>query len=122
MQFFFYGTLMNADRLQSVLQGAEARSVGAGSVVGTLYDLGEYPGLILGGPATVPGFLFDVDEADATRLDDYEGVGEGLYARRLIQVTTCAKAANLVDAWTYEYLGPVENLRPIARWHGPQRP
>ncbi len=120
MQFFFYGTLMNADRLRSVLQGAGSRPVAAASVVGTLYDLGEYPGLVLSGFETVPGFLFDVDEAEVTRLDEYEGVDDGLYARRLTQVTTCDTAANRIDAWTYEYLGSVENLRPIARWDGPR--
>ena len=122
MQFFFYGTLMNTDRLRSVQHGAGARPVATASVAGTLYDLGEYPGLVLDGAAIVPGVIFDIEETGVVRLDEYEGVDDGLYARRLVRVTAGDDEAAAIDAWTYEYVGPVGNLRPIARWHGPQRP
>ena len=49
----------------------------------TLYSLGEYPGLVVDGPDRegVVGELWAVDAGCLARLDAFEGVSEGLYAR-----------------------------------------
>ena len=117
MLFFFYGTLADAERRDAVLDGARGRLVGEAWIHGTLYDLGEYPALVLRGSGRVPGILCDVDGAAARRLDEYEGVHHGLYARRIANVD---RGDALAEAWIYEYLGPVDHLSPIERWQVPR--
>ena len=60
------------------------------------------------------GVLIDVDAGAVSRLDEYEGVDTGLYARRTVSVDT--GDGDAVAAATYEYLGSVAGLRAITRW------
>lgn len=114
MLFFFYGTLVSPRFLQRVLGRDVGRSAGVGHVRGSLYDLGDYPGLVLRGDSSVPGVLVEVPEEAVGRLDEYEGVGEGLYARREVAVGRSDGGSR--PAWTYVYLGPVDGRPKIRRW------
>lgn len=111
---FVYGTLQNARQREQVLRGAPTRVVGRGSVAGALYDLGEYPGLVAG-DARVPGLVIELpDDAALALLDDYEGVGEGLYARHRMSVGL--DAGGRIDAWVYVYLRSVAARPRIDSW------
>ena len=83
---FVYGTLRGngaaADRL------AGASMIGKGVVRGTLYDIdGEYPALMLYGDMPVEGEIWHVPSAAMlARVDEYEGVAQGLFRRKAITV------------------------------------
>ena len=112
---FAYGTLQEARQRDAVLRGAATREIGRGSVAGTLYDLGEYPGLVADGAARVPGTLIELpDEAALALLDAYEGVDEGLYAR--VRATVRLETGDELEAWLYSYLRPVDGRPRIASW------
>ena len=101
---------------EQALGGAAARVVGRGTVRGTLYHLGEYPGLVESdGDARVPGVILELDDdAALARLDRYEGVDEGLYVRRLVAVARDDGAVD--EAWIYFYARPVAGRQRIAAW------
>lgn len=103
---FVYGTLKRGCKNHAQMAGqtylADARS-GAGY---RLYDLGDYPGLVPdeNDRDGVLGEIWSVDEAALRRLDQFEGIDEGLYARRPI-VLNPPHDALPVDA--YLFLGSV---------------
>ena len=92
--------------------------VGEGVVLGRLYDLGRYPGLVLSESTEdkVFGELYRLRDDDVLRvLDDYEGCAPGdpephEYARRSVSVIGAGAAT---EAWAYIYNGAVEQLRLI---------
>jgi gamma-glutamylcyclotransferase (GGCT)/AIG2-like uncharacterized protein YtfP len=74
------------------LRPGEPRTV---QIPGKLYDLGWYPGIILGGDSFVTCEKIEVEDLDA--VDSYEGYHpkftvDSLYIRRPI-----------LDGWVYEY-------------------
>jgi len=81
-KLFVYGTLMTGKRPTDC-------------VVGTLFNLGAFPGIILNGRTLVKGEILEVNESMLEQLDVYEGVSSGLYRRELI------KTFNGVEAWIY---------------------
>jgi gamma-glutamylcyclotransferase (GGCT)/AIG2-like uncharacterized protein YtfP len=80
---FVYGTLKRGGRNHHYLAGqqflGEART-GPGF---TLYSLGDYPGMVRApaDPAGVTGEVWAVDAAGRQKLDELEGLDEGLYER-----------------------------------------
>lgn len=86
--------------------GLESRLalIGHERIAGTLYDLGDYPGLITGGPGTVHGQLFLppdpmlLAELDAFELHDPFNPEASEYVR--VQVTMLDSG---VEAWVYAY-------------------
>jgi len=119
MSLFVYGTLMSAAKLDAVLTGAARwQVIGPAAVAGALYDLGAYPGIRLGegNHALIPGLLVEIEPEGAAlrRLDAYEGVHEGLFARRRISLRR--KPSEHRSAWLYEYRGPVDGLRRLSAW------
>lgn len=114
-RLFAYGTLQDARQRAAVLGGAPARVVGRGSVAGVLYDLGDYPGLVPGGAGRVPGLVVELADAAAlARLDAYEDVDAGLYARQW--TTVRLDAGGECDAWVYVYRRSVGGRPRIAAW------
>ena len=78
---------------------------GTVQIPGTLYDLGWFPGIILGGENFVTCERIEVEDLDA--VDAYEGYNpkftiESLYIRRPI-----------LDGWIYEYNKSTEDKRLI---------
>ena len=105
---FTYGTL--TDDAPGILEGCER--VDTGVVRGTLYDLGDYPALLLGGDDPVPGVIWRCPADRLPALDRYEAVEDGLFRRAGVQVGEYA-------CWVYvagPKLGP--RLRPEARVSG----
>jgi gamma-glutamylcyclotransferase (GGCT)/AIG2-like uncharacterized protein YtfP len=77
-----------------------------------LFDLGEYPGMIPF-PADrdgVEGEVWSVDHASLARLDQFEGVPEGLYRREQIPLTA-PFADKIVE--TYLFNRSTEGLAEI---------
>lgn len=91
----------------------------ADAVRGALFDLGPYPALVdLDGPSAgwVDGHVRAVTERELlVSLDPYEGVGQGLFARR----ETTTRAGRRV--WVYVYLPALPQYArgPLSHWSGP---
>ncbi|MBU2583418.1 MAG: gamma-glutamylcyclotransferase [Alphaproteobacteria bacterium] len=129
---FVYGTLMTSaigrlGRLQRARLIVEARLIGAASVYGRLYDLGDYPGLVVGKDAAgvVYGELFEMRAPDATLwwLDAYEGVrpggvAQGEYDRRYVDIRHESGACH--RAWAYVYRCEIAARVSLSdgRWRG----
>lgn len=86
---FVYGTLRRGDVRDITRLLPAPQFVGMGSVAGVLYDLGPYPGVLLGGDDRVQGEVY-VISADLERLlDEIEEVWpqqSGEYSRREVAV------------------------------------
>lgn len=123
---FIYGTLMAAagdkmGRVERTWLARESRPLGPATTTGLLYDLGRYPGLVVGaGPAgTVEGELVRLaDPARSLRwLDAYEGIvpgehDQGEYRRAEIDVRLPSGPS--MRAWSYVYVKSIERARLVA--------
>ena len=82
-RLFVYGTLKRGCSNHAQLEGQ--RYLGpARTVAGyALYGLEGYPGLVRTGEGgdVVSGEVWEVDDQRLAKLDQFEGVGEGLYRR-----------------------------------------
>lgn len=91
---FVYGTLRRGEQRDINLLTPAPRWVGPASVEGVLYDLGDYPGLVLGRDAyrsqqQVRGEVYEITDALERLLDVIEEVAphpNGEYAKRQVQV------------------------------------
>ena len=105
---FAYGTLRHGGS-NDIAQLAPAPCfVGRGVIGGTLYDLGSYPGLVLGRATvgatrtSVVGEVYLISQALERRLDEIEGlapVPNGEYIKREVPVEV---AGNRVVCIVYE--------------------
>ncbi len=120
MLYFFYGTLTSKERLQLVMDGHCFQDVGKGTVKGTLFDIGAYPGLVLQGDTSIQGVIVETDDGAVAQLDEYEAVTEGLYERRRVAVER--DGGGSLVAWTYVYLGSTDGLNPIDQWQPRDEP
>jgi gamma-glutamylcyclotransferase (GGCT)/AIG2-like uncharacterized protein YtfP len=123
---FVYGTLMATagDRMGRVERTRLAREscpLGPATTAGLLYDLGSYPGLVVGAgcAGTVAGEL--VRLADPVRslrwLDAYEGLVPGEHDHneyRRVEIDVELASGHSVRAWSYIYVQSVERARPVA--------
>ena len=102
---FVYGTLRRGvGHPMSEVMERFAQEVGAARVAGRIYELGGFPGLVAGEEGDwVVGEVFRVLNAGELwpRLDAYEGVAQGLYAREKMPVRGLA---GVKEAWVYLYL------------------
>ena len=104
---FTYGTLMRGYGLHQLLAPG-AKLLGAGSVRGTLLDLGDFPGLV-DGAGRVIGEVYQLDAPELLAvLDRAEGYN---FDRRRATVTlTTGRRAR---AWIYRYRGRRDRAVPI---------
>jgi gamma-glutamylcyclotransferase (GGCT)/AIG2-like uncharacterized protein YtfP len=112
---FVYGTL-HPDRAPAEIASIVRlfRPVSTATILGRLYDLGPYPGVLLDvpQPEPIPGHLFQLpDLPDALpALDAYEGYdptgpGTSLYLRQRTQAHLPGGSATL--CWVYVYNRPI---------------
>jgi gamma-glutamylcyclotransferase (GGCT)/AIG2-like uncharacterized protein YtfP len=114
-RLFVYGTLQRERSNHDQLAGQRFLSLARTPPGWTLYDLGNYPGLVRApaDPAGVAGELWEVDAAALGRLDEFEGVAIGLYRRETL---TLADPAG-VTADAYVYLPAIAGRRQLGeRW------
>lgn len=112
MLLFIYGTLKRGGENHALLE-SQFYLGAARTVPGyTLYSLGSYPGLVAepGDLAGVEGELWRVDSPCLTRLDDLEGLGEGLYVRQPVPL---ADPATATAVETYFYARDIGGHQPI---------
>ncbi|AMR32895.1 hypothetical protein A0256_16445 [Mucilaginibacter sp. PAMC 26640] len=114
---FVYGTLLQAGNLFGAYLTRNCKLVAKGKIHGRLYDIGEYPGLVIDLKSDyVYGAIYVIDNvAILKKLDDYEGVGENeeqpdLYLRQLHPIET---ERGPIAAWVYVYNRPVAGLHLI---------
>ena len=104
---FAYGTLRSGGSAAHHLDGAELLC--EASLEGTLYDLDEFPALMLYGNSRVHGEVWNCPFSLLARLDEYERVEHGLFRR-------VAVMASGIPCWTY-VAGPAlaSRLTPDSR-------
>lgn len=115
-ELFVYGTLQRGCSNHDQLAGQTWLGDAWTAARYRLYELDGYPGMVsddfrLG--RAIPGELWAVDAAGLARLDRFEGVAEGLYAR--VPVELAPPHAGWL-AMTYLYLPPVRERTELARW------
>ena len=111
---FVYGTLRSGAAQHARLDGATL--LDHGFVRGRLYDLGPYPGAVLGGPARdrIAGEVYRLRRPvrDLAALDAYEGLApEGDYRR--VRCSVATRRLGRVRAWIYVLDGSVAGLAVI---------
>ena len=108
---FLYGTLQPDHAPAEIIRASKKlRRVCEGSVRGTLYDLGDYPGAVLDNSAggSIYGTVFELpnDEDLLTALDQYEdfhpeNVQGSLFVRTLHPVMLAS--GEFLQCWMYVY-------------------
>ncbi len=86
---FVYGTLCRGEQRDINRLKPPPAYVGEASVQGALYDLGTYPGIVLGGQGTVRGEVYRISAELERLLDEIEEVWPqqtGEYAKREVPV------------------------------------
>lgn len=116
----FYGSLMWSHGMQRDLRVADQLLlIGPCQILGTLYDLGDYPGLIQSTTNRVQAELYRIKDPKVLSLldayEDYKSDNEAasLYLRRVVRL-----AEPDLDCWVYFYNGAVfESQRmPHGSW------
>ena len=71
---FVYGTLCLGEQRDINKLNPRPEYVGEANVRGTLYDLGTYPGIVLGGQCAVRGEVYRISAELESLLDEIEEV------------------------------------------------
>lgn len=104
----FYGTLKDGLYGRGLASGV--RRVGSASIPTTLYDLGAFPGAVMGSGTTLIDIFYipdDLIDETLQRLDAYEGYDEAspdtsLYVRQTIPVRLAEEPmVQLVEVYIY---------------------
>jgi gamma-glutamylaminecyclotransferase len=116
VEVFVYGTLKRGGGNHGYLAGQRFVAAAATRPDYRLYSFNGYPGMIrapAGAGFAIPGEIWRVDRACLARLDEMEGVAEGLYER--------AEAAlqpphDRPGIQTYLYLRSTDGRPEISGW------
>ncbi|MGJ7484293.1 gamma-glutamylcyclotransferase family protein [Variovorax sp. LT2P21] len=94
---FVYGTLRRGERNDIARYRPLPLFVGPAAIDGCLYDLGAYPGLVLGEGGQVVGEVYRITAAVEAALDILEEVkadGSGEYRKREVPVVMAGQSLN----------------------------
>lgn len=99
---FVYGTLKRGGGNHALLAGQRYLGPARTPPGFTLHSLGDYPGMVRspGDSAGVVGELWAVDDSCLKKLDELEGVAEGLYERVPIKLAP-PFAGQTVETYLY---------------------
>lgn len=106
---FVYGTLLQQGNTYADYLNQHCTYLSPGKIKGLLYDIGEYPGLVIATEAEnyVYGSIYKLHQPDKNLkvIDDYEGYGAeqelpNLYIRIIKQIET---TDSIINAWIYLY-------------------
>jgi gamma-glutamylcyclotransferase (GGCT)/AIG2-like uncharacterized protein YtfP len=109
---FVYGSLRSGagGPMHDTLPAA-ARSLGRARILGRIFVVDWYPGLVLGGDAWVHGELWALhDAAILVPLDVYEGYDEFTRTRTLVHLD----GGDAHEAWVYAYARCTDDLPLVA--------
>lgn len=112
---FVYGTLRRGERNDIARYLPRPLFVGPASVGGCLYDLGAYPGIVLGKGGQVAGEVYRITTAVEAALDILEEVeadGSGEYRKREVPVVVAGQSLNCL---VYEIHPERLSGRPVIR-------
>jgi gamma-glutamylcyclotransferase (GGCT)/AIG2-like uncharacterized protein YtfP len=123
-RLFVYGTLRKDVRNSKfhllAREASEATFVGHARIQGRLFDLGEYPGLVLSGDpgSWVNGevYAFHNPQRTLSRLDAYEGCGLNdpqPHDFERVERDVVLDSGARHRAWLYVYNGPTADKREI---------
>lgn len=116
---FIYGTLLQPDNPFANYLSQNCTCISAGKLKGLLYDIGEYPGAVIGNNTDnyIHGSIYQLHhpKENLRVIDDYEGYGleqdlPNLYIRSVASIET---DSGTVDAWIYLYNLPTNGLPQI---------
>ena len=94
---FVYGSLRRGNTGAMSVRFPNATYLTDARVRGRLYDMGEYPGLMLDGEASiVTGEVYEVDDDTLSRLDEFELNSD--YSRKQVEVEHGSVRR---DCWIY---------------------
>lgn len=116
---FVYGTLKRGGSNHAFLAAQRFRGEARTPPGYALYSLGDYPGMVRDRTDSegVTGEVWDVDAAALAKLDELEGVAEGLYTRECIRLS---EPWSTVEVHTYLYARALEGRARIGpTWHEP---
>jgi len=114
-----YGTLCASEPAHADLGlGTALAPLGNRTLRATLYDLGAYPGLVLGRGMAAAELYRIEDGTILRRLDAYEGfdprkAAQSLFVRTSIRLPPAAGARGPIEAWIYLYNGRTGRLREV---------
>lgn len=108
-QIFVYGTLRQGGLRAMPQLFPTAKFVGRASVSGSLYDLGDYPGLLLdeSGSAVV-GEVYEIDDEILRQLDEIEASSD--YGRKQVEVSL---GHDRTSCWIYAPDANFSSERPL---------
>lgn len=109
-RLFIYGTLKRGDVRAPLLAGQSFLGEATTAPRYRLFNTGDYPALVEAKPlglagVSILGELWQVDDNCLARLDIEEGVDEGLYERRVIELD-----GGDAGVQSYFYLHPVTGM------------
>ena len=102
---FVYGTLRRGQANDIMALQPAPAWVGRASVHGTLYDLGRYPGVVLGGTALVRGEVYEIAPALEEKLDEIEMIypqQRDEYFKRELSVAVALEAVRRAASMTLD--------------------
>jgi gamma-glutamylcyclotransferase (GGCT)/AIG2-like uncharacterized protein YtfP len=115
----FYGTLRAGHAAHSRLKLRKALAyVGQCRLHGKLYDLGRYPGLVLGA-GLAEGEVYRIrDHALLPRLDAFEGFdarrpARSRFLRKVVAIPRALGSAVRIPAWIYVFNGAISGRREV---------
>ncbi|NJM37619.1 MAG: gamma-glutamylcyclotransferase [Akkermansiaceae bacterium] len=113
---FVYGTLRRGGSNHFRMAGAEF--ISAATIMGRMYRIDWYPGLVLDEAGDeISGEIYSVEADLLVALDAFEGVSagevEGCEYRR-VQTTVVQQNSETLTAWVWEWLGAVSEERRIS--------
>jgi gamma-glutamylcyclotransferase (GGCT)/AIG2-like uncharacterized protein YtfP len=107
---FVYGTLMSSDEEMSDFLKNGARFLGKGVVKGRMYDLGEFPGIVVDQSGKIHGEVYEITRPEIWEsLDRYEGAPY-LYTRETVE---CDLGSKTVMVQVYNLVKGQEMNRPV---------
>jgi len=95
LHVFVYGTLRKGGSNDISRFSPAPQYVGDGQIAGTLFNLGAYPGAVLGGEGRIKGEVYRIAPAVEVQLDVLEEVkadGSGEYIRRDVVVEVAGRS------------------------------
>lgn len=95
---FVYGSLRRGGAGAMSDRFPDAKFIAEAQVSGSLYDLGDYPGLLLDeSNSLVAGEVYEVDDAILNKLDDFEASSH--YLRKQVEISLGDQKRT---CWIYE--------------------